>query len=583
MRSQASLCIVSAVVLLGGLVPASPAGAAPRRPAEPDTAQLAGDLIHQRIGWENCEKLSTDPETDQLLHAVPGLACATVTVPRDWHHPRDGNTITLRVSKTATSRPGADRQGIALVNPGGPGGSGLAWGAAMAVRSPELAASYDFIGFDPRGVGASTPLSCSYQIDPANTDPNVQTKAVVSGCRTMTPLARYITTEQTAYDMDFLRALLGERQTSYVGYSYGTWLGTWYATTFPSRVHRMLLDSSTDVSEPSLQKTWDLQTRSRDRAFQNQFLPYVARHDATYHLGTDPQAIRRQFERYGGNRGLYGKLITALIIIPAMYSKEIYPLAAEVLQGFIADKGQIGGGDPEDAAVAAFRELVDRAPATGVERTFLNKARSRAEQETRQTNAVFEAIRCQDGQWNQSLAHWRLNQRDLDRNYTFIAPLSRNGDDTLYPACAFWPTRNRMPLPNPRTFPKVMVVQSEMDAATAYEGAHDTARYLPGARMISVDNEGSHGVFPYLTTCVDDPVISYFRHGSIPAAKYSACPALPLPGEDRAYDVGGRIGPGGTIHMRLVTGEVRRANLMVHRMLRDQELDPNTGQPSPTP
>jgi pimeloyl-ACP methyl ester carboxylesterase len=583
MPLHASLRIVSAVVLLGGLVPASAAGAAPRRPAEPDTARLAGDLLDQDVAWGPCEKLSTDPETDQLLHAVKGLACATVTVPRDWHRPGDGNTITLRVSKTATSTPGPDRQGIALVNPGGPGGSGLAWGAAMAVRSPELAAAYDFIGFDPRGVGASTPLSCSYQIDPANTDPNVQTRAVVRGCRTMTPLAPYITTEQTAYDMDFLRALLGERQTSYVGYSYGTWLGTWYATTFPSRVHRMLLDSSTDVSEPSLQKTWDLQTRSRDRAFQNQFLPYVARHDDTYHLGTDPQAIRRQFEQYGGNRGLYGKLITALILIPAMYDNEIYPLAAEVLQGFIADQGQIGGGDPDDAAVAAFRKLVDRAPATGADRTFLNRARTRAEQETRQANAVFEAVRCQDGQWNQSLAHWRLNQRDLDRDYTFIAPLSRNGDETLYPACAFWPTRNRMPLPNPRTFPKVLVVQSEMDAATAYEGAHDTARYLPGARMISVDNEGSHGVFPYLTTCVDDPVISYFRKGSIPAAKYTACPALPLPGEDRAYDVGGRIGPGGTIHMRLVTGEVRRANRMVHRILRDQALDPATAQPSPTP
>ena len=118
--------------------------------------QLVGDLLDQELAWEACDFGS--PALNTRFGAIPGTACADVTVPRDWKDPQDGHTITVRVAKTETSKGNPDRQGIALVNPGGPGGSGLPWGPAMAERAPELAEQYDFIGFDPRGVGQSTAL-----------------------------------------------------------------------------------------------------------------------------------------------------------------------------------------------------------------------------------------------------------------------------------------------------------------------------------------------------------------------------------------------------------------------------------------
>ncbi|GIJ43264.1 transporter [Virgisporangium aliadipatigenens] len=558
----------------------SPAAAAPR---EPDTAALAGPLTRQTLAWEECVFEGISDAAKELFKTVPGLACATITVPADWHHPRDGRTMKVRISKTATA--GQGRQGIALVNPGGPGGSGLVWGAAMATRSPELAQQYDFVGFDPRGVGASTLVPCRVEYDPEQTyTVDQETKLVVDGCRS-TPLSDLITTEQTAYDMDFIRVLLGERKTSYVGYSYGTWLGMWYAATFPSKVHRMLLDSSIDVSQRTLEKLWDLQPRSRDRAFQEQLLPYVARHPQEYGLGTDPMEIRRRWEEAGGTRSPIGLILTAFFMIPAFYNTADYPIAAFVVQYVIEN-----GSAATLSGAADF--LLSRPGLTEEQRGTVREEHARAANgevkpvrisgvvvgrtattEIVEVDATFEQIRCQDGQWHQSRLYWELWRRDLERNAPFIYPFM-----TATPACAYWPTSNRMPAFDPRTFPKVLVLQAEMDAATPYEGGKAGVDKLPGARLVSVDNEGTHGVYPYLTSCVDDPVHAYFLSGSLPRDRYTACQGLPLPGEQATFDVGGTIGPRGDIKIRMVTDDVRRANRMVREILRDQaeEADPVT-------
>ena len=155
-----------------------------------DAAALAPHLVGQTLDWEACDFGSES--LNARFNAIPGTACADVTVPRDWKNPEDGHTITLRVAKTETSKGNPERQGIALVNPGGPGGSGLPWGPAMAERAPELAEQYDFIGFDPRGVGQSTALECTYTPNPEH-DVWQDTKAQVDACleNELTP---YITT-----------------------------------------------------------------------------------------------------------------------------------------------------------------------------------------------------------------------------------------------------------------------------------------------------------------------------------------------------------------------------------------------------
>jgi len=555
---------------------------------DPDTAALAGALTTQKITWEECTFPGVAEETVKKFKTVKGLACATVQVPRDWHNPGDGNTIGIRVSKTETAYKGTSRQGIALVNPGGPGGSGLPWGAAMALRSPVLAGQYDFIGFDPRGVGLSTPLSCSYTV-PTSTDINVLNKAKVDGCLA-NPLTKYITTEQTAYDMDFIRVLLGEKKMSYIGYSYGTWLGTWYAATFPSKAHRFLLDSAVDASQSTLENTWDLQPRTRDRQFQEALLPYMARNDAEYAMGTDPMEIRRKWEKAGGTREFLGQLFVAWFVIPAMYDTTQYPVAGSAVAAVIGDSAAAGtdaekveqlvstmlatkGLSDENKAFIAKGKQNALAAIAKKERVAVKSTTAAAEVET--WDATFEAIRCQDGQWNQNLHYWNYWLADLTVNAPFIAPFMST------PLCAYWPTKNSMPKPDKKTFPRLLLAQSELDAATPYEAGLASAKALPNAKLISVDNEGSHGLFPYNTDCVDDPIVFFFQTGATPRKQFTGCQALPLPEETETFQVGGKL-TNGKVQIKMITPAVKKANKIVKDLLSSsatQQAD-ESGMPS---
>ncbi|MEU7800156.1 alpha/beta hydrolase [Micromonospora arborensis] len=563
--------LVAAVLSSGAAV--TPAAAA--KAAEPDTAALAASLATQQPSWEPCGLADVSPEDEAQLR----LSCATVTVPRDWHNPRDGKTIQVRISRTVAS--GGDRKGILLVNPGGPGGSGLSLAPYVARSAPTLAEHYDVIGFDPRGVGQSTPLLCSVTYRDTDVTTDQITQANVAGCRN-TELTKYITTEQTTYDLDFIRVLLGERKLNYLGYSYGTWLGTWYAATFPSRTGRMVLDSVAAVGSPTLQETWDLQPFTRDRAFQEQLLPYMARHDDLYGRGTDPMAIREMFERAGGTRVGMGPFMFGFFILGALYDTQNYPTAAAAVNTVIQYYEEWNGWTPEQILSAATAKMLAAPGITADDRAYIEQSRVTAEaalktqpgqvrlpqgtdEYTYDIDYVFEVIRCQDGQWNDSIAHWNAFSRRLTRDAPLVAPFLQNP-----PACAYWPTSNEMPKFDKKTFPKVLMLQDELDVATAYEGALAASKKLPGASMISVDNEGSHGVFPYYTSCVDDPVYAYLLDGRLPAEKYTGCQAVPLPGETAVFEVGGKLTGKGTVRTNLITDDMRAANRMLKRMLRTE-------------
>jgi hypothetical protein len=177
---------------------------------------------------------------------------------------------------------------------------------------------------------------------------------------------------------------------------------------------------------------------------------------------------------------------------------------------------------------------------------------------TPQAEAVYREL-------NQSVGYWHAFADRLTREAPLVAPYMQDP-----PACAYWPTSNAMPAPSQKAFPKVLILQSELDVATAYEGALAAARHLPGARMISVDNEGSHGVFPYYTSCVDDRVYAYLLEGQQPVEQFTACQAVPLPGEDAVYEVGGSLQPKATVLTQLVSDDMRAANKMLKRMLRTE-------------
>lgn len=201
----------------------------------------------QRLSWNPCRD---------------GMDCAHLDVPLDYDHPH-GATITLSVLKVPATEPGR-RVGSLVVNPGGPGISGVEYAAAAdSYFGPEVLAAFDIVGFDPRGVARSTPIDCvddAFLDELIGSDPDPDTPAEVAtadrllrqlgrGCLSRSgALTRHVSTEEAARDMDVLRAALGQDTLAYFGASYGTYLGATYADLFPERVGRMVLDGAVDPS-----------------------------------------------------------------------------------------------------------------------------------------------------------------------------------------------------------------------------------------------------------------------------------------------------------------------------------------------
>ncbi len=254
----ASLTAVLAL-LLSGCTLSRGSDAKPPLPPSPLQSSTAGqppptDLTRyydQRISWTPCRG---------------GDQCARITVPLDYAHPQ-GRAISLAVLKVPAADP-SRKVGALVVNPGGPGGSGLDYAAsAPSYFGTALRDSFDIVGFDPRGVGESTPVHClsNAQLDQfVASDPDPDNTAEINasdrmlaqfgeGClKDSGALARHISTLEAAKDMDILRAVLGEQKLTYFGASYGTFLGATYAGLFPKRVGRMVLDGAIDPSLSTL-------------------------------------------------------------------------------------------------------------------------------------------------------------------------------------------------------------------------------------------------------------------------------------------------------------------------------------------
>jgi pimeloyl-ACP methyl ester carboxylesterase len=237
----------------------------------------------------------------------PQLRCASVRVPLDWAAP-NGQKITIAVSRVKASNPAA-RRGVLFTNPGGPGAPGLALSLFLALAEPKVAAAYDIIGLDPRGVGSSSPvLECAppsilgelYNLDGRDVSAANQRRFEVLDERfartcSSAALTRYLTTDQIAHDLDLVRAVLGERKISYVGFSAGTWLGARYAALFPQRVDRFLLDGNLDFTSPSYSSA-ARQPRGFQRSFEDSLLPWIAEHDQVYGLGSTPARVKQIYE-----------------------------------------------------------------------------------------------------------------------------------------------------------------------------------------------------------------------------------------------------------------------------------------------
>ncbi|QWW19181.1 alpha/beta fold hydrolase [Schaalia sp. 19OD2882] len=219
-------------------------------------AEHFSSFYSQEIAWTACEGVELPEGYAQALSQAgvdaKSVKCATVKAPMNWADPTDERTVDLAIVRIpSTGDPSAASP--LFGNPGGPGASGVEYTLGLPL-SPDFSgilSSHDLWGFDPRGIGASTPLSCKSESE---------VRAVqLAECIEANPITHYMGTSQVARDMEMLRALSGAERLDYLGYSYGTMLGATYATLFPDKAGRMILDSAEDAQWGSLVHSFDQQ------------------------------------------------------------------------------------------------------------------------------------------------------------------------------------------------------------------------------------------------------------------------------------------------------------------------------------
>lgn len=524
-KGMASLA--AAVLLAGGLatVGSTTADATTAAPPVPDTAKLAGELANQELAWEKCD-YGSDWANQQL--ANDKVQCATVKVPKDWRNPDPKDTWDIRISQAKNvDVADEDYKGTIFNNPGGPGGPGLYLAAQRQSELTELTDNFNFVGFDPRGVGEDTvqqdvlvgqssQVKCDYEIEIDAADPNSEKRGIAQAC-SKDPDVRTFNTEQTAYDMDFIRHLLGAPKLSYLGGSYGTWLGAWYSKIFTKKyADRMVLDSAVDVTQKTLQHTWDLQPISQDRVLAKQVFPALVRNFPDKYPTVED--ARRAFYKIPEEVVQVANIVAAEV--SGDTSTELVKAALSLrAMDKVGNVNQLSEDEQMNAALDELGKLDNGRYNKIVSRyqtefdALQNQPESTIDSTTGTFTNVFEVIRCNDGQWNQDLEAWETwrnqvaDQVDLfDRDSARLAP----------PICAFWTANAEMPAADPKTYPKTIVIQGELDPQTAWEAGYETGLKLPRTSFIAVDNESGHVLFPYGRDALDQPVKDFFDTGRLP-------------------------------------------------------------------
>ncbi|UZI33375.1 alpha/beta hydrolase [Streptomyces sp. VB1] len=496
MRTSLSLACAVGVVAMTIAVPGASAAA-------PDTVRVgpgAGAASPGPVRWGPCPEDIT----------APRLECSTLDVPLDYRHP-DGRRIEIAISRLASENP-SERRGVLVTNPGGPGGTGLDYPAVLAGAGlpREVLDSYDVIGFDPRGVGRSAPVTCDLTQEQqyrgnfapyAHTAADVAREAgyartVAKQCATSrtASVLPHITTANTARDMDRLRAALGEPRLSYLGHSYGTHLGAVYATMFPKRGDRIVLDSNLGPGGYDVTAM-----RSFGRGLEDRF-PDFARFAAAhprYGLGATPGQVTAKFfaltKRLDGKpvRGIDGTAFRA-VTFERLYADVLMPHLAEFWQAVDMDRPLPASPPPP----ANLENLL----------------------------AARHYVICNDSRWPGTVREYQRNVAVDRLRYPMIGASTAG----IGP-CAFWPTERVEPPVRigDRGPSNVLMVQNERDPGTPLAGARELRRAFGGRATLVTADQGGHGVYPFgRNACANDAVTAFLTTGQRPARDL-ACPAEP--------------------------------------------------------
>ncbi|MFE3379670.1 alpha/beta hydrolase [Streptomyces anulatus] len=510
-RRLAPLVAVSALATLAPAFAASTATAAPAAAPSAGTpsavsspaAKSALDrYAKQKPTWKRC-----DAETSAAYQ------CATVKVPLDYRKP-GGKRIDLAISRIRTAEPGK-RRGILLSNPGGPGGEGLWMPLMMKEELPKsVLKSYDLVGFDPRGVGRSSPVSCNLTPEQENwlRPYKAETYAKdVAWARTVADKCRekmgdrlpHITTRNTARDMDLVRAILGEKKLSYFGYSYGTYLGAVYAQLFPSRADRFVLDSAVDP-----QRAWrgmiQWWAEGAEPAF-DRWTEWAAARSKTYGLGDTPKKVEGTFWDLVARAGedpidLDGQLVTGDDIRSGMRAAVFGPQSAT--EAFVELKKAADGKPVATEKLKAFTGSAVRGTAGAAVGTPADNG-----------TASFWAVVCGDNSavWSGDPETYRRDAIEDKGRY----PLFGDFASSIKP-CAFW-GKSAEPVTVVKNKVGSLVVQNEWDSQTPLPSGQALHAQLKGSKMVTVLGGEGHGVYPSGNACTDGAVNRYLATGKLPA------------------------------------------------------------------
>lgn len=492
--------LAALTVSLSGCVYAMiPAEARPGVTREPDTSGVDGDLLpyySQTVEWASCDG---------------GFECATVSAPLDWNDP---SAAEIDLALVRLPAQGSEVEGSLLTNPGGPGSSGVSFvkeNVDYAFGTP-LQDSFDIVGFDPRGVGESTAVTCydaadmdAYLFDlPENArgseaweqeriDANA---AFAQACDDNSDgILPFITTEFAARDLDLLRAVLGDSTLNYLGFSYGTFLGATYAKLYPDRVGRMVLDAAVDPSISGLEMgvVQAIGFESALRAYMQSCLdsgdcPLSGTlDDAMADLSTLLASVDRSPLQGSDGRMLGADTLLTAIVLP-LYNESSWSALTDVISSVL--QGQA------DYALYVADLYYDREDGA-----YLSNS-----------TEAFRAYNCMDYPLDASEADNDAAEERIREEAPTIAPYWIGPDP-----CEDWPyeaTGVREPITADGAAP-ILVVGTTNDPATPYEWAVSLADQLSSGVLVTREGEGHAG---YLrgNDCVDEVVESYLVDGVVP-------------------------------------------------------------------
>jgi pimeloyl-ACP methyl ester carboxylesterase len=467
------------------------------------------------ITWGPCK-------SERLTKA--GAVCGMLSVPLDYddHHNKERIEISLSMIKHTV--PEDQYQGIMLANPGGPGGSGLGLSRLGGFVPNNAGAAYDWIGFDPRGVGSSKPaLTCNPDItkgprpDFVPSTPEVEKELLARAekyaddcAKNAGPLLDHLKTIDNARDMDQIRRAMGQRKLSFYGFSYGTYLGQVYATTFPKRVKRMVLDSNVDA-----RTIWYTSNLEQNVAFEGVFKEYykwIASYDDVYKLGKTADEVEKLFYatqdklRANPAGGVVGPDEWTDVITGAGYNQGAWPGTAALISEWVTTQ------DPKNI-VAAYVDASSPDSDNGY--------------------AMYLATICSEGEWPSDWDTWREDNIKTAKE----APFLTWGNAWFNAPCRTWHAEpgELVEIDGRRVAP-ILLLGETLDGATPYEGSLEVRRRFPKASLISSPGGTTHANSLSGFPCVDGAVADYLATGKLPARQEAdkadaecAAPPLPVP------------------------------------------------------